>query len=285
MTTDQAKVARWYDARAEWEWNRTFNSRVEFAVTLRVLQDHLPPPPAAVLDVGGGPGRYAIELAQLGYDVTLFDLSAACLDVARHKAAACAVTLASYVLGSATDLTGFGDGTFAAVLSLGPFYHLLEEAERRTALRELSRVLAPDGVAVAAFLSRFAPARYWAHEAPERLAKEMDHNLQILETGRIVTADDPAKGWVDAYCELPEEVPRFMEAGGFRTLALVGAEGVSDLAHDKAASVPDDLWTDYVELNYRLGREPSLLGSAQHILYVGRKATARPTHASVPKSV
>ena len=49
--------------------------RTEFAVTLRALDEHLPPPPAHILDCGGGPGRYAIALAQRGYTVTLFDLS------------------------------------------------------------------------------------------------------------------------------------------------------------------------------------------------------------------
>ena len=45
------------------------------------------PPPARVLDCGGGPGRYAVELARWGYDVTLFDLSAGNLALAREKAA------------------------------------------------------------------------------------------------------------------------------------------------------------------------------------------------------
>jgi len=58
--------------------------RTEFAVTMRALADHLPPPPARVLDCGGGPGRYAIELARQGYEVTLFDLSAGCLPHCDH---------------------------------------------------------------------------------------------------------------------------------------------------------------------------------------------------------
>ena len=48
-------------------------------------------------------------------------------------------------------------------------------------------------------------------------------------------------------------------------------EGISDLDSATAAAVPEELWADYVELNYRLGREPSLLGAAQHLLYVGRQ--------------
>ena len=42
----------------------------------RAMEEYLPPPPTGLLDCGGGPGRYAIELTRRGYQVTLFDLSA-----------------------------------------------------------------------------------------------------------------------------------------------------------------------------------------------------------------
>jgi 2-polyprenyl-3-methyl-5-hydroxy-6-metoxy-1,4-benzoquinol methylase len=63
-----------------------------FAVTMRTLGDYLPQPPAKILDIGGGPGRYAIT--QRGYEVTLFDLSQGCLDLAKAKEAG--VELAGY---------------------------------------------------------------------------------------------------------------------------------------------------------------------------------------------
>jgi len=50
----------------------------------RQLLEHLPPPPAPVLDVGGGAGHQSFPLAQAGYDVTLLDSSPAMLDKARQ---------------------------------------------------------------------------------------------------------------------------------------------------------------------------------------------------------
>ena len=75
----EERVRAYYDAdpRREWERLSALHDRVEYAVSLRALEEHLPSAPAAVLDVGGGPGRYAIELARRGYDVTLADLSSA----------------------------------------------------------------------------------------------------------------------------------------------------------------------------------------------------------------
>src|SRR5919197_5373054 len=49
------------------------------------LLEHLPAPPATVLDVGGGAGHQSFPLAQLGYDVTLLDASPAMLDKAGQR--------------------------------------------------------------------------------------------------------------------------------------------------------------------------------------------------------
>jgi S-adenosylmethionine-dependent methyltransferase len=49
------------------------------------LLEHLPAPPATVLDVGGGAGHQSFPLAQAGYDVTLLDPSSAMLDKAQQR--------------------------------------------------------------------------------------------------------------------------------------------------------------------------------------------------------
>src|SRR5581483_8874528 len=59
--------------------------RVRTYVLHQQLLEHLPAPPAPVLDVGGGAGHQSFPLAQAGYEVTLLDSSLAMLDKARQR--------------------------------------------------------------------------------------------------------------------------------------------------------------------------------------------------------
>jgi ubiquinone/menaquinone biosynthesis C-methylase UbiE len=70
-----------------------------------LLERYLPPAPAIVADIGGGPGRYAIWLAERGYHVHLVDPVPLHVEQARGAAHARAgVSLATAELGDARAL-------------------------------------------------------------------------------------------------------------------------------------------------------------------------------------
>ena len=70
--------------RSEWTRLERPEGSVEFAVNTHFLAQHLPQR-GRVLDLGGGPGRYASWLAERGHRVTLADLSPNLLDIARAE--------------------------------------------------------------------------------------------------------------------------------------------------------------------------------------------------------
>jgi len=261
-------IARAYDANSEREWARLERHRTEFALTLRALRQHLPPPPARVLDCGGGPGRYAIELAGLGYAVTLFDLSAACLRLAREKAAAAGVTLAAYEHGTATDLSRFAEASFAAVLLLGPLYHLLEEDERRQALAEAYRVLQPGGVLFASFITRYAGLRWAAVNAPTWPLENQELNELTLASGQQPPHAEP--GFV-AYFAHPTEVVPLCQGAGFAVVTVLGVEGVISMIEAGVNALSGAAWDLWVDLNYRLATDPSIHGCNEHLLAIAVK--------------
>ena len=156
------RIKRFYSISAEREWNRLIHptdGHLEFTVHKAWIGRYLPSAPARVLDIGGGPGRYSIWLAEQGHRATLADLSPDLLEVARQKAAEANVKLEAIAEANAIDLSQFADGSFDAVLCLGPFYHLMFEDERAAASRELHRVLKPGGIVFAAFLNRLQALR------------------------------------------------------------------------------------------------------------------------------
>jgi S-adenosylmethionine-dependent methyltransferase len=111
------------------------------------LLEHLPEPPATVLDVGGGAGHQSFPLAQAGYDVTLLDPSPAMLDKARQRLR----RLPGQAQGRVTLLQADGENAdeavngrrFAAVLCHGVLGYL-EQPE--PLVNQLCRCAAPGGV-------------------------------------------------------------------------------------------------------------------------------------------
>jgi ubiquinone/menaquinone biosynthesis C-methylase UbiE len=270
------EVQAFYDKNAQNEWDRLDRHRTEFAVTLRALKDYLPPLPTKVLDVGGGPGRYSIALAKLGHRVTLLDLSEACLDLARRKAQETDVSLAECLRGNAMDLRRFRDGSFDVVLLMGPLYHLLTPDGRDLALKETHRVLKGNGLTFATFITRYAPLRWSAKNEPEWLSQ----GKELLETGvwRPSATGIPSKarvGFTSSYFVHPAEIRPLMERNGFEDLDIIGCEGAISMIEERINELSGDEFDSWVDLNYRLGKDPSLHGAAEHLLYVGRKRLKR----------
>src|SRR5579863_1485205 len=125
----------------------TVKGHVRTYVLHQQLLEHLPSPPASVLDVGGGAGHQSFPLARAGYEVTLLDPSPAMLDKARQR-----LRLLSPEAGERVTLVE-GDGEhadeavagrrFAAVLCHGVLGYL-EGPE--PLVNQLCRCAAPGGL-------------------------------------------------------------------------------------------------------------------------------------------
>jgi S-adenosylmethionine-dependent methyltransferase len=264
------EIEHYYDQQAEKEWDRLERHRTEFAVTLRTLAEHLPPAPARVLDCGGGPGRYAIELARRGYEVTLFDLSPECLRLAERKAAEAGVALAGFEQGTATDLSRFPNEAFDALLLLGPLYHLLGEEDRRQALAEARRVLKPGSMLFAAFISRYAIPRYAAVREPTWPLEQRERLEALLSTGALPPRREEELEFL-AHFDHPTEVGPLVQRAGFEVLSVLGVEGLVDQIETEVNAQSGEAWETWVDLNYRVAPDPSLHGCTAHLLVIATR--------------
>ncbi len=268
MNKSLTTVQRYYDRDPEHEWLRLERGRFEMPVSMYYIQKYLPKP-CSVLDVGGGPGRYATALAKLGYTVDLFDLSSANIAFARQKAKELQVPLNGFYTGTCTELGCFPDGSFDGVLCMGPLYHLTEEADRDKAIRECLRVLRPSGLLVAAFLSSYAHVFDLVC---------IDMNL-ILDYDPWSLADrcqshsfvDDNFVFTDSYYVEPFEVAGLMSRYPLEELSIIGAQGLTGQSQAAIARAEPKVLEKWIQLAIAAAETKGALGSSIHITYFGRK--------------
>ena len=284
VSATEHAVASLYRSNPEREWQRSDRHRTEFAVTKRAIADHCPPPPAHILDCGGGPGQYSIYLAQQGYQVTLFDLSPELLMMAQEKATDSGVKFDRVEQGTAIDLSRFADNTFDAVLLMGPLYHLLDNNSRSRAMYEAYRVAKPGAPVFVAFICRYAGHRDAAAHYPENAYKNPELYETITKTGLLPPRNDGKVGFV-AYFTHPSEIAPLCNQAGFVIKTLLGLEGVVSMHEDKINELDGEAWEYWLDVNYRIAHDPAILGAVEHILAVCTKPLWRSALKSIAEAL
>ena len=226
----------------------------------------LPAPPARVLDVGGGPGVHAVWLAEQGHGVHVVD------PVPLHveQATAAGRDLGGSLTAEAGDARRLPveDGSFDAVLLLGPLYHLTERADRVRALMEGRRVARPGAPIVAAGISRYASLLDGLVQGYLGDPAFLEVVERDLATGQHRNPTDRPGWFTTAYFHRPEELADEARDAGLIVDAVLGVEGPGWLM--------PDAWDDPERREQILGaartveREPSMLGLSAHLVVVAR---------------
>jgi ubiquinone/menaquinone biosynthesis C-methylase UbiE len=272
VSRDAEEIAAYYAQGLERDRLASGPGALEFARTRALLEQYLPPAPAVIADVGGGPGRYAVWLAERGYRVDLVDPVALHVEQARMAASSRpGAALASAEVGDARALR-LPDANADAVLLLGPLYHLAERAERLQALAEARRVCRQGGVIIAAAISRFASTldglRGGYLEDPTFAAIAAGDRRDGRHRN---PTGDPAY-FTTAYFHRPEELAAECAAAGLVHEATLAVEGPGWFLPDLDARLADERRRAVLLAALAaLEAEPTLLGVSAHLLAVARR--------------
>ncbi len=215
-----------YGAGREWGRFETPLGEVQLLVIAEFLR-RWALPAGRTLDVGSGPGRFALGLARRGAQVTLLDISSAMLDAARERFAEHGLSAEGFLHLSLFELGDLDVGTFDVILCLGGALNYYPE-DMEAGLRLLARLLRPGGRLVGSVMSTMGALGMALHTGwlpePSIGGKEL---LEVYRTGLLTE-------------HFSEHQAKMLHAEELR--ALLGRSGlhVLDLsATDCLLSLPD----------------------------------------------
>ncbi|MGP8125367.1 MAG: class I SAM-dependent methyltransferase [Nitrososphaerales archaeon] len=266
-------VKQFYSGYVDKEWARFLRDpyhRLEFDTTLEFLRRYLPKD-GLILDAGGGPGRYTIELAKKGHDVVLLDFTPANLKFAKKQIEKEGVgsKVKGIVEGSIVNLARFSDDTFDAVLCLGgPLSHVMREHNRKKAIAELVRVArrnSPIFISVIGRLGVLATElRYFQEEIQLPLFK------RVRDEGDYFGE----RNFTATHFFLPEELGESVERiRGVEVLEMVGLQGIGSVHKEEVNELARNKrrWRVWLETHYKTCTHPSVVGLSEHMLVVCKK--------------
>jgi SAM-dependent methyltransferase len=268
MSDDVTDISTYYNSDPEREHFRLDRHQLEHDLTWRYLDQYLPAQ-GRILELGAATGKYTLELAKRGYQVTAVDMSASLLEGCRKRVAAHGLeSQVQLVIADARDLSAVTTPAFEAVLLMGPLYHLIAETDRKQALKEAFDRLRQGGLLFSSLISRFGIMGDLVRNLPGWIEDQTEVR-SLLETGH--RPDEYPRGGFRGYFVRVSEIVPLHEGVGFETLVVAGVEpGISadDESYNKLEGMQRQRWLD---LFYEISTEKTILGASRHLLYVGRK--------------
>lgn len=259
-------VETFYDQTVEQEWLRLERHPFEFAVN-RSYMDRYIQPGDRVLDIGGGPGRYSLYLAEKGCQVTLLDLSGENIRFAQNKAEERGLKIQA-VQADARKASQAVEGDFDHVLLMGPLYHLLTLEDRHQAVKEALACLKTGGTFFASFIQMNAGLTYIGVNGPETI---LDPSNDIFLDNMKQEESYAGPAFTDAYFAQRTEAEELFRIYPLQKLHMLGSEGVASPFEPGILEQSPQVRERWLDVCLGLCEQTQLISFSEHLMYVGRK--------------
>jgi len=216
---------------------------------------------AKIIEIGAGTGKYSINLAKEGFDVTSVELVESNLKILKQNSENLKNIVAYQ--GDALNLKRFEDNQFDVTLLLGPLYHLYDKSDVQKAIEEAVRITKTNGTILVAFLSVYAIMNnnYLKDNFKSGIKENFDeeYNTKHYEE-QLFTGYD--------ICEFE----KLFEQYKTKYLTTVALDNVLELAEERKDFGLSDLDFElFCKYHLATCEKRELLGSSSHLLYICKK--------------
>lgn len=237
------------------------HGRVEFVTSMEYIRRSVETVRAGrqngdirILDIGAGTGRYALPLAQEGYDVTAVEPVRH--NLGRLKSRSSAVRAYQ---GNAVRLKRFADHSFDVTLLFGPMYHLHAWEDKLAALREAGRVTRPGGRILAAYIMNEYAVITYAFK--ERHILENLQAGQLTEDFHCTETANPLYSFVRL-----EDMERLRVQAGLVHIQTVAADGAANYMRPFLNALTEEEFAQFIRYHLTVCERAELMGASAHTL-------------------
>jgi ubiquinone/menaquinone biosynthesis C-methylase UbiE len=243
------------------------DAAIMFEIERWFIERYLPQA-GTVIDVGGGPGRFAVEIAKLGREVVLTDITPKHIEQAQQLARdeGVADRIVDYRLMDVRDLSCFAPGEFSMAVCYGSLNYTL--AQDTHVLSELGRIVHKGNPILISVMGLYGAVRHaWAHGRLLDPAYR-EREAKVIVSG-LNTFQKPYRKFYTAAA-----LRTATEQAGLRVMEMAGTPAVAGSLGEPIDRGREDAeaWEYLIEKEKEACTVPGLVDAGQHIIVVAVKA-------------
>ncbi|HOB25831.1 MAG TPA: methyltransferase domain-containing protein [Bacilli bacterium] len=255
---NEKELIEYYNKFNEDKRLNTKHAWIEYQTTLKYIHDYLNKG-MNILDVGAGTGKYAIYLADEGYDVSAVELVKHNLRVMESK-----TDKVKCFQGNALDLSRFKDNSFSIVLLLGPMYHLISNEDKVKALKEAKRVVKDGGyIFISYCMNEYAILKHGFIDGNIISAYE---SKMIDDKFHILSKSNDLYSFVRL-----EDINHYKDEVQLKRIKIVSQDGAAEYIKKEINKMDDKSLNLFLQYHLCNCERPELLGAGRHILDILQK--------------